>query len=292
MTGSGEKHQPGDHPHPHHHAHIASADEGAPIGQIVTVGLIVAVLGGAGLWYLNRKGEDNRLNTLFNSSDARHIGTSNGQRGNVTLSDGSTLQIGPATKLTIIPDYNKQYRGIMVDGTMSMDVKAVPNTPLEIRAGGGAIVLDEGSVVVRSYADEGDGYIKLTAGKGLVRAKEARREVTAPAVLHIGKDSTLSDANQGEADLATSWATGKVEIKDMPLKDVLTLFTKYYALTMKVADDAMLTRPVTMEADLDSKQKAIDALQAAAFVKFGYDGSTPMLRDDPAAAAKAAKAKK
>jgi ferric-dicitrate binding protein FerR (iron transport regulator) len=290
MTGSGEQHKPGAHPH--HHAHIATADQGAPIGQIVTVGIIVAVLGGAGLWYLNRKGEDNKLNTLFNSADARHIGTSNGQRGNMTLSDGSTIQIGPATKLTIIPDYNKQFRGIMVDGTIAMDVKAVPNTPLEIRAGGGAIVLDSGSVVIRSYADEGDGYIKLTSGKGLVRAKEARREVTAPAVLHIGKDSSLTDADPAQADLATSWAGGKVQIKDMPLKDVLTLFTKYYALTMKVADDALLTRPVTMEADLDSKQKAIDALQASAYVKFGYDGSTPILRDDPAAAARAAKAKK
>ncbi|MCC7195885.1 MAG: FecR domain-containing protein [Gemmatimonadaceae bacterium] len=287
---AGEQNKPGAQPH--HHAHIGTADQGAPIGQIITVGLIVAVLGGGGLWYLNRKGEDNRLNTLFKSSEVRHIGTSNGQRGEVTLSDGSTLKIGPATQLTIIPNYNENFRGIMVDGTIAMDVKASPGTPIEIRGGGGAMVLDEGSVVVRSYGDEGDATFKVISGKAVIRAKEARREVTGPVTLYVSKDSVLSDANPAKADLATSWATGKVEIKDTPLKEVLVLFNKYYALNLKVADDALLTRSVTMEADLDSKQKAIDALQAAAFVKFGYDGSTPILRDDPAAAAKAAKAKK
>lgn len=288
MAGNGGPDKP--HAQPHHHTHIATASAGTPIGQLVVVGLIIAVFGGAGLWYLNRKGEDNKLNTLFKSADVRKISTTNGQRGNVTLSDGSTLSIGPATALVIIPDYNKLYRGIMVDGTVAMDVKASPNTPLELRSGGAAIVIDSGSVIVRGYADEGDVTIDLKTGSALVRAKDARRQVTAPAMLHVSKDSTLSDADPSAVELATSWATGKVQIKDMPLKDVLTLFTKYYALTMK-AGDALLTRRVTMEADLESKQKAINALEASAFVKFGYDGSTPMLRDDPAAAAKAAKKK-
>lgn len=267
----------------HHQSQMGNVGTGAPRGQILVVALIVAVFGGAGLWYLNRKGADNKLNVLFKSSDVRKISTSNGQRGNVTLSDGSTLSIGPATSLIIIPDYNASYRGIQVDGTVAFDVKESPNTPLEVRAGGAAVVLDSGSLVVRSYPDEAEGTIYLKTGSALVRAKDARRQVTAPARLHIGKDSTITDADSASAELATSWSTGTVQLKDMPLKDVLTLFTKYYALTMK-AEDALLTRPVTLEANLDSKQKAIDALEASANVKFGYDGSQPVLRDNPAKA--------
>lgn len=276
MAGTGGTNKPAQ---PQHRPHVASA-EGANVTQIVVVGLIVAVLGGAGLWYLNRKGEDNKLNTLFKSSDVRKISTANGQRGNVTLSDGSVLSIGPATELVIIPDYNTAYRGIQVNGTVAIDVKPSPNTPLELRSGGAAIVMDSGSVVIRGYADEGDVFIDLKTGTALIRAKDARRQITAPAALRVAADSTVSDADPAAVDLATSWATGKVHIKDMPLKNVLTLFTKYYALTMKV-DDALLSRPVTMEADLDSKQNAINALEASAGVKFGYDGSAPVLRDDP-----------
>lgn len=266
----------------HHQSQMGTVGTGMPLSQIAIVVLIVVVVGGAGIWYLNRKGEDSKLNIAFKSSEVRKISTSNGQRGNMTLSDSTTLAIGPATSVTIIPDYNDAYRGIQVDGTVAFDVKYSPNTPLEVRAGGAAVVMDSGSLVVRDYSDEGDGIIYLKSGTALVRAKDVRRQVTAPARLAIGRDSTLTEADSAAADLATSWSTGTVQIKDMPLGDVLKLFTKYYALTMK-ADDALLTRPVTLEANLDSKQKAIDALEASAAVKFGYDGSQPVLRDNPKA---------
>jgi ferric-dicitrate binding protein FerR (iron transport regulator) len=287
MAGDGNK--------PHHHAHIKTADAGAPIGQIVTVGVIVAVLGGAGLWYLNRKGEDNKLNAQFNSSDARKINTSNGQMGDVTLSDGSMLSIAPATKLTIIPDYNKVNRGIMVEGGLKIDVKSVPNTPLELRAGGAALVMDEGSVVLRAYPDEGDAYIRVASGSGEIRAKEVRRQVTGPVTIHVGKDSSISDAEQMMGDDATAFADKKVMLHNVPLRDVLPLLQKYYGLNPEVKDQALLDRPVTMEGTLGGSNKdAIAALEAAAFVKFTYEGTNPrpVLKDDPAAAAKAAKMKK
>ncbi len=273
-----------------HHAKIRTADGGGGSNQLLIVGGLVAVIGGGAIWYLNRAGDETKLNPLFSSAEARNISTTNGQRGEMTLSDGSKLSIGPATKLTIIPDYNTAFRGIKVNGTVSFDVKPSAGVPLEIRVGGAALVMNEGAAVVRGYADEEDGYINLTAGTASVRGKGERRELTAPAAVRVSKDSVVTDAEPAAAALATSWATGTVSIKDTPLKDVLPLFTKYYALTMEVADPALLTRPVTMDAQLDSKQKAIDALAASAFVKFGYNDSKPILRDDPAAAAKAAKA--
>ncbi len=272
-----------------HHAKIRTADGGGS-NQLLIVGGLVAVIGGGAIWYLNRAGDVSKLNPLFTSAEARNVSTTNGQRGDMTLSDGSKLTIGPATKLTIIPDYNTTFRGVKVQGTVALDVKASPGIPLEVRVAGAALVIDEGAAVVRGYTDEEAGYINLTAGKASVRGKGERRELTAPVAVRIGKDSIVTDADPAAATLATSWATGTVSFKETPLKDVLPLFTKYYALTMEAADPALLTRPVTMDAQLDSKQKAIDALAASAFVKFGYDGNKPILRDDPAAAAKAAKA--
>lgn len=279
----------GEAPKPHRRAAVPDASGGG--SQVWIVLGLVAVLGGGGIWYLNRAGEDNKLNSLFASADARKPSTSNGQRGNMTLGDGSQLSIAPGTKLVIIPDYNKQYRGIKVEGGLKVEVKESANTPLELRAGGAALVLNSGTVIARAYPDEADAYIKLTEGSGEIRAKEARRQITAPATIRIGKDSTISDADAAAADAATAFADGKVVWNNMKLGEVLPLFNRWFSLNMEVADKALLDRPVSMTAEFDSKQKAIDALQAAAFVKFGYDGTKPMLRDDPAAAAKAAKKK-
>ncbi|MCX5754743.1 MAG: FecR domain-containing protein [Gemmatimonadetes bacterium] len=277
---------------PKHHAHIKAADSGTPMKQMIIVGVIVALLGGGGLWWLNRAGEDNKLNTLFASNETRKISTVNGQRGDITLSDGTKLTIGSATKLVIIPKYNELYRGVKVDGTASFDVKASAGIPLEVRAGGAVFLISEGALVVRGYDDEGDVILKLTAGTGEIRAKGIRRQLTAPAAVHVSKDSTLTDADPAAADVATAWVDGKVVFKGLTLKQVLPLFEKNYAMKLTVKDEALLSRPVEMEAQLDSKQKAIAALEQSAHVKFTYDGSTPILKDDPAAAAKGAAKKK
>ena len=110
--------------------------------------------------------------------------------------------------------------------------------------------------------------------------------------MKISKDSTLTDADAIATDVATSWVDGKVVFKGITVKDVLPLFEKYYAMKLQVKDEAILSRPVDMEAQIDSKSKAISALEASAHVKFAYDGTTPTLKDDPAGAAKAAVKKK
>ncbi|MBM4194577.1 MAG: DUF4974 domain-containing protein [Gemmatimonadetes bacterium] len=274
------------------HSHIPTAEPGMSMGAKIGIGLAAIILGGAGYYFLDRASEDNKLNTLFNSAEARKINTINGQRGDITLSDGSKLNIGPATKLTIIPNYNEMYRGVMVDGTASFDVKPSPNTPLEVRTAGAALVVDEGSFIVSGYKDEGEGFIKLTSGSASIRAKDFRREVTAPAALYIGKDSSITDADPERIGIATAWSEGNVILKGMTLSEVLPKFNRYFGIKIALADPALGSRPVDMTAQLDSKQKAIDALAASAFVKFGYDDQNPVFRDDPAAAAKAAKAAK
>jgi ferric-dicitrate binding protein FerR (iron transport regulator) len=294
MAGEGGKPKNEPHAfHSSHHAHIRTADSGGGSNQILIVAVIVAIVGGGGIWYLNRAGEDNKLNTLFNSQDARKMPTNNGQIGTVTLSDGSALSIAPATKLTIIPDYNKQYRGIKVEGGLKIDVKSSPNTPLELRAGGAALVLNEGSVVARAYPDEDEAYIRVVSGSGEVRAKEARRQLTGPVTIKVAKDSTISDADAAAADGALAFADNKVMLTNVPLGKALPLLQKYYGFNPDVPDKALLDRPVTMEGTLGgSNKEAIKALEAAAFVKFTYEGTNPkpILKDDPAAAAKAAKA--
>ena len=295
MTGDGGKPNSNPHPdhphHPHHHPHIPTTETKTPIGQMLIVGIVVAVLAGGSLWWLNRAGEDNKLNTLFASNETKKISTVNGQRGDVTLSDGTKLSIGTATKLTIIPKYNDLYRGVKVEGTAGFDVKASANIPLEVRVGGASFVLAEGALVVRNYDDEDGGFLKLTAGSGELRAKNVRRRLTAPAAVRIGKDSTITDADATAADVATSWVDGKVTFKGLTVKEVLPLFVKYYATKIDVKDQTLLARPVNMEATLAGKKEAIAALEQSAHVKFTYDGTTPILKDDPAAAAKAAKKK-
>ena len=50
-------------------------------------------------------------------------------------------------------------------------------------------------------------------------------------------------------------------------------------MELNVKDKALLTRPVTLSATIAESGKMIDALTAAAQVKFGYDGGRMILTD-------------
>jgi hypothetical protein len=73
---------------------------------------------------------------------------------------------------------------------------------------------------------------------------------------------------------------------------VLPLITRWYGLEIKVPDQALLARPVTASASLESSREAIAAIERSAKLAFDYEGKTMILRDAGTAAPKAAGKKK
>jgi ferric-dicitrate binding protein FerR (iron transport regulator) len=122
-------------------------------------------------------------------------------------------------------------------------------------------VVTEGSVEVH----DGDAVRTLAAGNALTVQGTAMRPAT-PA----------------ERDAADAWRTGRLIVDNRPLGDVLPMLRRWYAMTVTVPQTSLLSRPVTLNASLDSSREAISGIEKSTGLEMGYSDSTMVFRE-PAA---------
>ena len=92
----------------------------------------------------------------------------------------------------------------------------------------------------------------------------------------------MSEPSEAQVEQAVGWAEEKFVVIDRPLREVVPLMNRWYRLDLNVAEERLLDRKATIRALLTSSRQAIEALEASANVKFGYQGENKVLRDAPA----------
>jgi ferric-dicitrate binding protein FerR (iron transport regulator) len=82
-----------------------------------------------------------------------------------------------------------------------------------------------------------------------------------------------------------AWTDDSLVVVNQPLRAVLPVLTRWYGLDLKVPDGALLDRPVTFRAPLNSSRLAVEGIERSGNVRYSYAGQDLALRDvnDPAA---------
>jgi ferric-dicitrate binding protein FerR (iron transport regulator) len=211
------------------------------------------------------------------ATDARIVASLPAQIGVVTLDDGSRVRLAPESKLTIPTDFGPKLRAVKLEGTASFDVAKGGKENFRVYAGDAIIVAKGTAFTVRSYpADSAVTVVlDLTVGEGLVaRAGEATRSASAV-----------------EREVADGWRNGRLVVTSQPLRNVLPQLKRWYNLDISAQQPALLDRPVTLRASLDSSRQAIHGVEQSANVEFGYVGTNMVFKDRTAAPTKSAHVK-
>jgi ferric-dicitrate binding protein FerR (iron transport regulator) len=97
--------------------------------------------------------------------------------------------------------------------------------------------------------------------------------------LRIDSDGNMLAPSTEQLDGALGWVAGQLSISDMPIKSVLPLLKRWYALDVLPPEAALLNRRVTIRAGLDSARVAMTALEQSGSVLFDSNGKKWILRD-------------
>ena len=270
--------------------HVASIGKRrVPLG-LLGLGAAVAVLVGAPLWWAERSGTEAAAKRALISPDARVVSTLTGQQAGVTLLDGSRATVGADTKLVIAPDFGTTLRAVKLEGAALFTVAPAQKHEFYLRAGDDVSVTAMGTTF-GVYAYPADDRIIVGVREGAVRVKSDKetREVAAAKGVVVAKDGAMRDASAGELDEALAWAENKFVVANRPLRDAIKQMNRWYSLELKVADSALLNRPVTVNASLESSRDAIAALEKTGKLTFGYDADRKMVLSDAAAAGRTTK---
>jgi transmembrane sensor len=266
--------------------HVASIGKRRLRVGAVALGAAVAIAIAGPLWWIDRSSADAAASRALASSDARVVSTLTGQQASVTLLDGSKATLGADSKLVIAPDFGSVVRAVKLEGAALFTVAPGQKHDFYVRAGDARVTATGTTFAVHAYpADE---TIVVGVREGSVRVKaDETRNVDAPRGVVITKGGAVRDASASELEEALGWTENRLVITNRPLREALKQMARWYSLEFTVRDSALLTRPVTVSASLQSSRDAIAALEKSGKLAVDNEGKTMVMRDAGAAATKA-----
>ncbi len=177
--------------------------------------------------------------------------TNAGQIDTVKLADGSTVVLGPASRLALGSAFGDRAREIAFEGQAYFDVVHDDSRPFVVRTSA-AVLRDIGTAF--SVHTDSVGGTRVSVTSGAVDVVATRGAVAEPTVLHAGDRAEVTGESMRvergtvtEAEL--SWTRGVLELHDAPLAVVEQELRRWYGVELVVTDSTIASRRLTATFD-------------------------------------------
>jgi ferric-dicitrate binding protein FerR (iron transport regulator) len=257
-----------------HHAaeHVQQVAKGRSWkGPLALIGGLV-VVAAAGLWYVDSRSEDIAIDNALESTEARTLSTTRGQRGPATLNDDSRVRMGADTRLKMPRDFGGTMRTLEMTGDAHFEVAPGKTLPFRVRAHRAVITATGTAFTVRAY--EGDSTVLVSVAEGQVdvtiRDGDAKSTVSAGNAVRVRGDS-IEPLDAEARDLTLTWMRDTLVFVDRPVKEIIPELQRWYSLDPKLDHDSLGNRRVSLKIALQSSGDAIKALADSANLHIGFD---------------------
>jgi transmembrane sensor len=174
-----------------------------------------------------------------------------GQIDTVRLADGSTVVLGPASRLTLGADFGGKARELDFEGQAYFDVVHDDTRPFVVRTPS-ATLRDIGTTF--SVLSDSVGGTRVAVTSGAVDVVATRASASSPTVLHAGDRAEVSGERMRVergvvTDVELSWTRGVLELHDAPLAVVAQELRRWYGVELIVTDSTIASRRLTATFD-------------------------------------------
>jgi len=215
------------------------------------------------------------------SGTARVLATRVGERDSLTLSDGSTVVLAPASRLTVAAGFDGGDRVVTLEGAAFFNVRHDAAHPFTVRSAG-AEIRDIGTAFTVKTDAVGAVSVSVTHGIVAVRETAATTASAAPVELHAGDRGVVREGavvvTRGTvAADDDAWTRGQLSYRDASLAEVQADLKRWYGINLQVADSALMRLTVTMPAQPDSA-RVLSTIAALLGADVEQRGDTFILR--------------
>jgi transmembrane sensor len=247
-----------------------------PRWRAAALSAAAAVVLAAGLGVVWRANRSTRTtNSVSGSTVAAAVHrTQAGQIDTLRLADGSTVVLGPESRLSVGARFGAEAREVRVEGLAYFDVVHDDAHPFLVRTAD-ATLRDVGTTFsVRSDSIDGT-RVAVTSGAVDVAATQGTH--SPPTVLRAGDRAELSGGRMRvergvptEEELA--WMRGVLEFRDASLPAVAEELRRWYGVKLVVTDSAIASRRLTASfehATADEIGRVLGAVLGGAVTRSG-----------------------
>jgi transmembrane sensor len=202
---------------------------------------------------------ETRPTALAPSPPPEIFATTNRERAELRLSDGTRIRLAPASRVQVDADYDEQQRVVHLDGEAYFEVKHDAAKPFVVYAGA-AVTRDLGTdFAVRNYAE--DAGVQVVVRTGAVAMSGVGR-LGAGDVGRLRKDGSSSVTRGGDVESLLGWLDGRLIFRDAPLNSVIAELRRWHDADVRLADPALGTLPFTGVLTDASFRSSIDLVAA------------------------------
>jgi transmembrane sensor len=198
-----------------------------------------------------------------------------GERREVALNDGSTVQLDPETQLRV--KFNDRTRGIWLEhGRALFKVAKNPNRPFEVhaddtvvRAVGTAFGVDRrsGGVVVTVAEGKVAVIRPITGSSHPGEPERLPLALVANQQLTISKSGSAEPVHKVDSGRALAWAEGRLVFENESVSSVVAQFNRYNHVQIHVTDAALSARLISGVFDATDPESFIAFFQSVAAVQ-------------------------
>jgi transmembrane sensor len=202
----------------------------------------------------------------------REYSTGVGARDSIVLADGSRVILGPGTRI-VAGDRDIE----LTAGEAFFVVVHDEKRPFTVRAGG-AVIRDIGTEF--SVHSDHQSDVRVVVREGSVELARGGNAV----VLEKGDVGALGDgghvvASRGAAtDDDLAWTTGRLVFRDASMSEVAADLRRWYGVTLKVTDSALLKRHYNASFSTESPARVMDVIALALGARADRRGDTVYIR--------------
>lgn len=206
-----------------------------------------------------------------------------GERDTVRLRDGTTVILGPASRLAVAEGYGRRSRQVHLRGEALFDVRHDDARPFTVRAGQ-AWVRDIGTTF--SVTADSAAGVRVVVTQGAVALRAADEAEDREVVLQRGDRGTLAAGRvRAERAAATeddvAWTRGRLVFRDAPFPQVAADLRRWYGVELRAADAAVAGRRLTASFQGEPPDAVLRVVGLALGAEVEVRGDTAVLRGAP-----------
>jgi transmembrane sensor len=202
--------------------------------------------------------------------EAREFTTARGQRLNVQLADGSTLTLGPESKVRVAEDFGATARELTLVGEAEFSVQHDASKPFRVRTANGTVEDLGTEFVIDAYPENKAMNVVVASGKVALNGTA----LTRGQLGHLDRSGLVTVASN--VDLASwfGWTKGHLSFHDTPAADAFTRLSRWYDLNFVLADKSLDSIPLTASFRDESSSQVIKVLDLTLRMRHEIHGRT------------------
>lgn len=221
-------------------------------------------------------------NQLFFTNSAemvpilKEISMEKGQRGTVTLSDGTKVSLNSESKITLPSVFQSDIREVYLEGEAYFNVAKNPNKPFLIHTRNTTVEVLGTSFSIRSFPE--DDVVTTAVEEGVVSFRGSTESEDNGVILTAGKLGTYNIANQSikseeieNPDLYLGWKNGYLFFQDASMLKVKLALERKYDIQVKFEDTEIEKLQLTAEFKSRMLKNVLETISMSLDLRYKID---------------------